>query len=352
MTEIPGLSGVYFQAKARPRHGHGSIPQGEGGPQPQERFEKTDAGSSAPPDYGKQVAQTKANGRVYYDAKADAADCQKYYGELTSKFDSLSPKQLFQELSDLVTRTHTTPLDYSPSQELYPWVDVHPDMKVKSIYSPNNVYTSAGDPAEADAAVTASLKSRLSSMAKDMAEWAVQGTFAHLAEALGPRIAVMDAKHGINCEHVVPQSWFEKQLPMRGDLHHLFACDIDWNSTRGNLRYADFPEFDAKPGGPEGKVSGSKDRFEPAGGKGAVARATLYFLMRYPGEVGDKDNEYNAADIKVLVDWARDYPVTDYEKHRNQAIFQRQGNRNPLIDFPQLVGKVDFTEGLGAAGKK
>ena len=28
-----------------------------------------------------------------------------------------------------------------------------------------------------------------------------------------------------NCEHVVPQSWFDKKEPMRGDLHHLFACD-------------------------------------------------------------------------------------------------------------------------------
>ncbi len=30
-----------------------------------------------------------------------------------------------------------------------------------------------------------------------------------------------------NCEHVVPQSWFAKREPMRGDLHHLFACEVD-----------------------------------------------------------------------------------------------------------------------------
>jgi endonuclease I len=35
-------------------------------------------------------------------------------------------------------------------------------------------------------------------------------------------------------EHVVPQSWFGKKEPMRGDLHHLFACEAWCNSFRGN----------------------------------------------------------------------------------------------------------------------
>ena len=37
-----------------------------------------------------------------------------------------------------------------------------------------------------------------------------------------------------NCEHVVPQSWFNRREPMRGDLHHLFACETRCNSFRGN----------------------------------------------------------------------------------------------------------------------
>jgi endonuclease G, mitochondrial len=40
----------------------------------------------------------------------------------------------------------------------------------------------------------------------------------------------------------VPQSWFSKREPMRGDLHHLFACEARCNSFRGNTPYADFPD--------------------------------------------------------------------------------------------------------------
>ena len=36
-----------------------------------------------------------------------------------------------------------------------------------------------------------------------------------------------------------------------------------------------------------------------------------------------------------------------YERHRNQAIFERQGNRNPFIDHPEWAAEVDFREGLG-----
>ncbi|MCE0446644.1 endonuclease [Streptomyces tricolor] len=39
----------------------------------------------------------------------------------------------------------------------------------------------------------------------------------------------------------MPQSWFAKREPMRGDLHHLFACEPECNSFRGNIPYTDFP---------------------------------------------------------------------------------------------------------------
>jgi endonuclease I len=35
-----------------------------------------------------------------------------------------------------------------------------------------------------------------------------------------------------------------------------------------------------------------------------------------------------------------------YELHRNAAIEELQGNRNPLIDFPNVASKVDFRVGL------
>jgi endonuclease I len=48
----------------------------------------------------------------------------------------------------------------------------------------------------------------------------------------------------------------------------------------------------------------------------------------------------------VLLDWHGQFPPGDYERHRNAAVFARQGNRNPLIDHPEWAANTDFTAGL------
>ncbi|MCA9777325.1 MAG: endonuclease, partial [Candidatus Eremiobacteraeota bacterium] len=65
------------------------------------------------------------------------------------------------------------------------------------------------------------------------------------------------------------------------------------------------------------------------------------------GEVGDASHETQKHDLQQLLEWHEQYPVTDYERHRNDAIEDVQGNRNPFIDFPELARKVDFSEGFG-----
>ena len=69
-----------------------------------------------------------------------------------------------------------------------------------------------------------------------------------------------------NCEHVVPQSWFGKDEPMRGDLHHLFACEPRCNSFRGNTPYFDFADSEEAVMTDCGRREGN--RFEPRGGHG------------------------------------------------------------------------------------
>ena len=41
--------------------------------------------------------------------------------------------------------------------------------------------------------------------------------------------------------------------------------------------------------------------------------------------------------------WHQDDPVSDYERHRNAAIAELQGNRNPLIDRPDWARTLDFS---------
>ncbi len=122
---------------------------------------------------------------------------------------------------------------------------------------------------------------------------------------------------------------------MRGDLHHLFACESRCNSFRNNYPYADIANYPVadieKIRSDCGNAEGGQ--FEPENNKAIVARAVLYFLVRYP----DAINVYDDEAIQTIKQWAGSEPVTLYEKHRNREIFLMQGNRNPFIDFPELA---------------
>lgn len=134
---------------------------------------------------------------------------------------------------------------------------------------------------------------------------------------------------------------------MRGDLHHLFACESGCNSFRGNQAYHKFLDYQEVIRSECGKRE--NNRFEPSDlrGKGAAARATLYFLPRYPGLLAAAGDEFDVERLPVLIDWHKASPPDEYERHRNMAIFAIQGNRNPFIDHPKWGDRVDFRLGFG-----
>ncbi|MGE0490310.1 MAG: endonuclease I family protein [Vulcanimicrobiota bacterium] len=263
-----------------------------------------------------------ATQRPYYDEAGDAAQIQKYYGNLEPGSDSA---EFYRALQRKLESSHTSPRSYSPSKWLYPWVDIHPDGNLRSVYS--------GQMLNAENLIRQDY-------------WRAQSeilvSYMTSPETAGAALAILESQAAFNCEHVVPQSWYSKREPMRGDLHHLFACEPRCNSARGNLPYYDFPENEDTIRNDCGRIDHSGRHFEPEGGKGAVARATLYFLLRYPGALDD----YSPRDIETLLEWHRENPVSLYEKHRNAAIEEIQGNRNPLIDHPEWADKIDFTQGL------
>ena len=273
----------------------------------------------------------EARSRPYYDATADAADQTAYYSGISS---NLNPSQLFDALSGLVRSTHRKVLGYKPALHLYPWVDLQPNLKIHSIYS-----TKIFEPIEfiaRDLEVARLRRERLTRFQTSEAAGnpALEAAFLEALEAELP----------YNCEHVVPQSWFQKRQPMKGDLHHLFACESKCNSFRGNTPYFDFSNFGEAIRSDCGKSETNK--FEPNAGKGAVARATLYFLLRYPGKINSTASEYTPNRIQTILQWHQDHPVSEYERHRNQAIFAVQGNRNPLVDQPDWSTNVDFARGI------
>ena len=71
-------------------------------------------------------------GKRPYLPPEDAQAAAQYYAETGAVSD---PKARFLALSQLLTRTHRNQPRYNPSSEVYPWVDVWPDGKLRSIYS-------------------------------------------------------------------------------------------------------------------------------------------------------------------------------------------------------------------------
>ncbi|WP_083446507.1 endonuclease I family protein [Priestia koreensis] len=262
----------------------------------------------------------------YFDEAEDKETKEAYYQTLSFEQDG---HELYQALHELVKGTHFHQIPYheSTSKHLYPWVDLQENGMLKSIY--------AGKEQDPEEAIKHDYQVALEK--RKMAE-------TYSFNELPPHtITEMEQKLKYNCEHVVPQSWFRKQEPMKGDLHHLFTCEPRCNSMRSNHPYHDFAEYT-----PERSVAGIRDAcgkqegnfFEPEYGKGIVARATLYFLIRYPEEI--QNEFYHQIDRTLLIRWHNEFPVSRYEKHRNQAIYVIQGNRNPFIDFPELTDKIEW----------
>lgn len=270
--------------------------------------------------------------RPYYDADADAAARDAYYADLELTGDPAANTTAMQAL---LQHTHARPRHYSPSEELYPWVDIHPDGGLYNIYSGIRV-----DPEEAirqDARIARLRQDRLTEIVRTRATMAPRELHAAAQQ-------VTQELH-FNCEHVVPQSWFSEHEPMRGDLHHLFTCEPRCNSDRGSIPFAELDDSVPIVRGC-GRKTGDVG-FEPVTGKGAAARATLYFLLRYPGVIGDQARELKLAAVATLLAWHGQDPVSEYERHRNAAIAEAQGNRNPLIDAPEMAERLDFTTGFG-----
>lgn len=107
--------------------------------------------------------------------------------------------------------------------------------------------------------------------------------------------------------------------------------------------------------------SGAEKLFEPADEyKGDFARMYLYIVCAYEGEIIwrlDKNDTFFSKNymfenvnengftythikdwaLKLLLRWHRQDPVSDKERARNNAVESIQHNRNPFIDYPELV---------------
>ncbi len=264
----------------------------------------------------------------YYDEHQDLIDIKNYYKGYFKKRSGSIPSK---ELGALLEKTHKNQPYYMISKNLYlyPWVDLYPDGSVKSIYSGERKDPQALMIEDRDTLI------KKAHYLEDLFISA-QNSYYDLTEKWK-----LNESYKMNTEHIVPQSWFGGSEPMKGDLHHLFTCQPDCNIARSNFPYTDFSFYNPEV---QDRAASNKcgmaynAKFEPEHGKGPAARAMLYFLMRYPNRI--KRGYLINIDRSLLFRWHREFPPSLYEKHRNQAIYYIQGNRNPLIDFPEIAERL------------
>ena len=164
---------------------------------------------------------------------------------------------------------------------------------------------------------------------------------------IGPN--VLPDQNVVNCEHTWPQSKFIKDASNQmieraqlSDLHHLFPADKHANLVRANYDFQDVAENlnlgldcqSSKSGKSKMNILGTFYFEPPLEHKGNVARAIFYFSTHYNLPV-------SAHQETVLRRWNKIDPVDENERRRNDKIEVLQGNRNPFIDYPELVDQIE-----------
>ncbi|WP_296150036.1 endonuclease [uncultured Flavobacterium sp.] len=175
-----------------------------------------------------------------------------------------------------------------------------------------------------------------------------------------------------NREHLVPQSYFEDVTTdyTRTDAHHIVPTDGKVNNYRNNYAFGkvNTATYTSQNGSKLGPLlnsgysagAGTPVVFEPIDEfKGDVARCFLYFATRYEDQMdefyasktlaqvpakamfdGSINKVFSSTFLNILLTWNQQDPVSAKEMKRNNAIYTRQGNRNPYIDNNAYVTAI------------
>tara|TARA_Y100000991_G_C21920068_1_gene326111 strand:- start:110 stop:799 length:690 start_codon:yes stop_codon:yes gene_type:complete len=165
----------------------------------------------------------------------------------------------------------------------------------------------------------------------------------------------MQKNNNYTIEHVVPQSNFKKDKYLKSDMHNLFYYPTKLNTHRSNYKYiSDFKFYeksmllDDKGNSIQYEYpikldkekicikTANKKLFLPCEKyRGEIARASMYFLACYPNFKDIILN--NVIDPYTIITWHHEYPVNDFEIHKNEIIFDHQGNHNVFVKEPGLL---------------
>ncbi|MBQ4147159.1 MAG: endonuclease [Prevotella sp.] len=167
-----------------------------------------------------------------------------------------------------------------------------------------------------------------------------------------------------NREHSFPKGWFNDTEPMFTDIMHLVASDGFVNGKRSDHPFGETNGDSYKSANGYSKLGScttegySGTVFEPNDEwKGDFARIYFYMVTCYEDDIkgwhspmldGKTYPGLSNWALKMLLRWAKNDPVSEVEKKRNDGVFDIQGNRNPFVDFEGLEQFVwgQFTDSV------
>lgn len=161
---------------------------------------------------------------------------------------------------------------------------------------------------------------------------------------------------GMHIEHSFPKSWWGgHEWPVYKDLFHLYPSDGPINMSKSNNPLGVVTGTPTSDNGVS-KVGSATypgytgNVFEPADEfKGDFARSYFYVVTTYQDLAPYwnspmlKKNTYPVWTpwaIELLKQWHQQDPVSIKEVLRQEEVFKIQGNRNPFIDYPDLVNYI------------
>ena len=167
---------------------------------------------------------------------------------------------------------------------------------------------------------------------------------------------------GYSREHLLPRSWMPTggatNTPEGADYHNLALTNLNSaNSLRsnyplGNVVTPTTSFLNCRLG----KDANNVIVFEPiATKKGDAARAIFYQIVCYNGKGGSNWGFFNLPslaqqqNLATLIQWHFNDLPDAAERAKHEYIFSLQNNRNPFIDYPELVDCIDFNQILKTA---
>lgn len=160
---------------------------------------------------------------------------------------------------------------------------------------------------------------------------------------------------GMNIEHSFAQSWWGKtNCNLKKDLFNIMPCESKINSSKGNRGMGIVTKVTNTNGATKvGSGANGLNLWEPADEwKGDFARGYMYIVTAYEDYANKWQSEgsnslYNNTyptlkewAYKLYIQWAKADKPDAVEIKRNNDVAKIQGNRNPYVDFPNLMEYV------------